>query len=432
MVQSRERELAAAITEQRQPQLRYPAIEIDEVRRRIAALLQLDAEIRHQEPNAIVRRFYEGAIEEEVDYLRLIEATYEGDTERFWKYSLRLPPVPSLEEMEYALSHIRRALRQGLTHPETAEVSQRLIQFMQTHLHLSFEASTAAEENQDRPQEAARPPLQPQRTVSAQVARRFFEAALRQCGYEGWQVVIDPSATNARVEKAMRQLFLPDWRFSLERIRGLFAHELVGHVTRGVAGERSLLGLLGINTKNSLSTEEGVALYHECQVAALHGQVYDESPLWLRAFAVGLACGVITPSQTFLSLFTFLELFILLDHFLHHLGADMQKAQKWARTYALSVCLRTYRGVPDLQRVGVCYLQDAVYLRGLRMIEQAVAQDESVLDRLAVGVCALEDLPDLEELGIVSTLQALRKLAYAPDLDTYILSFEETEETAEK
>jgi hypothetical protein len=112
--------------------------------------------------------------------------------------------------------------------------------------------------------------------------------------------------------------------------------------------------------------------------------------------------------------------------------ADKQKVQKQAQAFALSFCLRTYRGVPDLERARVCFLQDAVYLRGLRMIERAAAQDEAVLDRLAVGVVALELLPDLQELGITSSPQLLRKLAYDPNLDSYILSFETSEEAGEK
>jgi len=45
-----------------------------------------------------------------------------------------------------------------------------------------------------------------------------------------------------------------------------------------------------------------------------------------------------------------------------------------------------------------------------------------------VGVVALELLPDLQELGITAAPQPLRKLAYDPDLDSYILSFQVTEE----
>ena len=106
----------------------------------------------------------------------------------------------------------------------------------------------------------------------------------------------------------------------------------------------------------------------------------------------------------------------------------MPKAQEQMRQYALHLCLQVFRGVPDLERAGVCYLQDAMYLRGLRMIEQAVAENPMVLDRLAVGKVALEVLPDLEELGIVSTPEPLRRLAYDPDLDAHILSFEQAEQ----
>jgi hypothetical protein len=83
--------------------------------------------------------------------------------------------------------------------------------------------------------------------------------------------------------------------------------------------------------------------------------------------------------------------------------------------------------VTDLQRPGVCFTKDVVYLRGLLEIEHAVADDETVLDRLAVGKVALDLLPDLQELGIGAPQQfsSLRKLAYDPGLNDYILSFEE-------
>ncbi len=426
LLKSREHELAASVAEQREPQLCYPAIEIEDVRQRIAAFLQLDAEISRQEPNTIVRRLYHGTIEEEIDFLRLIEATFEGNTERFWECNRHLYPVPTAEEMQEALSRVKHSLQQGFSRPETVDVSQRLDEFLRTRLHLTFEHSSCEDEIQEE-QRVHEQPSSPQRKVSAQAARRFFEAVLEKCGYEGWRVVIDSNATNARVEQGLRQLFLPEQRFSLEKIRHLFVHELLGHVAQCVAGERSSLGLLGIHTNNSQPTEEGVALYHERQMAILHGQVFDDSGILNGTLATGLASGVVTPPQTFLSLFTFFELFSLLNRLLKRPSAQRQKTQKQAQAYALSLCLRTYRGVPDLDRPGVCYLQDAVHLHGLRLIERAVKQDATVLDRLAVGVVALEHLPDLQELGILSSPQPLRGLAYDPDLDSYILSFSDTE-----
>jgi len=427
LAQSRERELVAAIAEQREPHPHYPAIAIQEVRSRIAGLEELQAEIRQHEPNALVRRLYLGAIEEELSFLHLIEATHEGDSERFWECNLRLNPIPTPDEMNYALSRLRSLLLQGLMQPETAEVSQQVIQFSRERLRLSLDLSPLEGDVPVPQHSSPEGPHCPQHIFTPQTAMRFFEEALQQSGYEGWQVEIDANANGARVEQGLRRFFLPNNPLSVDKIRHYLSHELAGHVARCIAGERSLLGLLGIHTKNSLETEEGLAIYHEHQAARLSGQPYDDAGEWIGTLATGLASGVLTPPLTFLSLFAFFEPFLLLRRLLRHLDGDVQTAQKQAKRLALTRCLRTFRGVPDLERPGVCYTKDALYLRGLWKIEQAVAQDETVLDRLAVGVVALEQLPDLRELGIVTpALRLLTKLANDPDLESYLLSFEST------
>ena len=142
MVQSRRRELAAALTEHREPCLRYPAIPIEEVRRRIADLLALDAQIKQEEPNALVRKFYHRAItEEEIYFLRIIEATYERDTQKFWEFNRLLNPLPTSEQVHEALSHVIQAVAMGLQHPNptTRELSQQLVQFLREHLRLLVE-----------------------------------------------------------------------------------------------------------------------------------------------------------------------------------------------------------------------------------------------------------------------------------------------------
>jgi hypothetical protein len=430
IVHSRERELTAAIAEQREPRLRYPAIEIEEVRCRISALLQLDAQINQQEPNAIVRRLYHEKIEEETCFLRMIEATYEGNSEKFWEFSRLVYHEPTAEEMDYALSHVKRVLQRGLRHPETANISSALLQLLRERLCLSFDLShtdeQASEVQQISPASSAELP----RMITALAAKRFFEAALRESGYDGWQVVIDPKASAPRVESGLRQLFLQDCKMSLDQVRHYLAHELAGHIARSVAGDHSSLGLLAIGTKNYSPTEEGLALYHERQVAMRQGKVFNDWSAWFGTLVTGVASGVVTPPQTFLSLFTFLELFFLLWRLLDHLDEDIQHAQEKSRRSALSTCLRVYRGVPDLQKAGLCLSKDAVYLRGLWLVEHAVAQDERVLDYLAVGKVAIEYLPDLQELGIVAPPQPLRQLVLDPDLDAYMLSFEERIEHA--
>jgi hypothetical protein len=427
--QSLEREVMIAIAEQREPRFYYPALDIEQVHEHIIGLLQLDEEISHQEPNAIVRRLYHGAIEDELSFLRLIEATYEGNSERFKEINDTLFGVPTSEEMQYALFRVKETLLLGRMKTETMEISQRLSLFLRKSLCLSPDL-TSNEEAFILQQNNLRPSPDSQRMISPQATRKFFEEVLHECGYDQWQIIIDPKSSGPRVESGLRQLFLPDNSIPIKDISHYLAHELAGHVARSVAGERSPLGLLGINTKGYSPTEEGLALYLERRTAELHGQAFDDSGSWLGILATGLASGVMTTPQTFLSLFTFFEAFFSLRRLLKGLDRDIQKAHEKARKTALARCLRTYRGVPDLEKASVCLCKDVVYLRGLWKVERAVAEDKMLLDRLAVGKVALELLPDLQELDIVAPPQPLRKLADDPDLETRILSFEQREQTS--
>lgn len=428
LVESRKRELAAALAEQREPHLCYPAIDIADMRRRIAEFLQLDREIDQNESNSLVRRLYHGAIEEELDFLHLIEATYEGDTEKFWLYNCRLDPMLTLQEMEYALAYLKRTLSRGLRYKETREESQHVHQLLRTQFALSLDLFDGSTSGFESLQQHAAPTCSSERTVTAQTAKRFFEAVLHESRYHDWRVVIDSHAINARIEQGMRYMFLPDEKISIGRMRHLIAHELAGHVTRCVAGSHSPIGLLGINTQHALSIEEGLALYHERQATALYGDPFDDWGTWIGAFVVGLVCGVMTPPQTFLSLMPLLESLHLIRRQMEHWDDTMQQARKRAQNNALARCLRTFRGVPNLENAGICYSKDIVYLRGLSLVEQAVIKDETVLDRLAIGVVSLDLLPDLQELKLTSPPQLLRDLAYDPDLESHILSFEIPEE----
>ncbi len=425
---SRDREVEVALAEHREPRLCYPAIEIDLVRQRIADFLALAKEIKQDEPNCIVRRLYQGAIEDEVCFLRMIEATYEGNGARFQELSFQLYPPPTPEEMQYALNRVRQVLSQGLRRQDTRQASQQAIEVLRETAGLTLAVPPEMEPIQSMRKRGSESPASEPRMVSAQAAKRFFTALLQESGYEGWQVVIDPGASGPRIESGLRQLFVPDTPFSLDDIREYVSHELLGHATRSIAGEHSLLGLLGMGTKGYMPTEEGIADYHERSVAALHGQPYDDSGTWLGPLAVGLASGVMGRPQTFTSLFAFFEPLLLVYRLLWRDDEDRPTAEQRARRNALIRCLRTYRGVPDVQKAGICLSKDVVYLRGYLQIQQAVAEDPAILDRLAVGKVALELLPDLQELGIVAQEQgaSLRKRAYDPELDNYILTFEDS------
>jgi hypothetical protein len=430
--QSRERELEAALAEQREPHLHYPAIEIDDVRRRITGLVQLDAEIEREEPNSIVRQLYHEIIEKDMDYLRIIEAAYEGDTERYWASNQRMFEGPTPDEMAYAFSWVRRLLQQGFEQPETAEISQQLVSFIQEQLHLSLDLSVG----EDGPPVALeRDPAAKQRTISAEAARCFFETILREGGYEEWRVSIDAAGGGKRVEPGLRQLILSAESWTPEIIKIDLAHELAGHVARSFAGEHSPIGLLGIGTRGYAATEEGLAYYYQRQVEVLHGHPFDDSGLISGTLAMGLASGVVTPPQTFSSLYTFMERLFFLYRRLLRPWNNKESDQKRTHTYALRRCLRTFRGVPDLRRAGVCYLQDVMYLRGILLIDRLITEDPTMLDRLMIGKVAYDLLPVLQPLQMVPSPQPLRELLADPELDNYILSFEvrsveETEKSA--
>jgi uncharacterized protein DUF1704 len=260
--------------------------------------------------------------------------------------------------------------------------------------------------------------------ISAQGAKRFFEAVFQARGYVGWQVILDPNVQGPRVESGLQRVFLPAEAMPLDELREYVGHELAGHVERSVAGENSLLSLLGICTKGYMVTEEGIADYYERQIALLHGDPVDDSGIWLGPLAIGLACGVAGTAQTFSALLAFFEPFLLLYRLLWRDDEDQQTATQRAQRNAFTRCLRTFRGVPDLGKAGVCNTKDVVYLRGRWLIDQAVAEDETLLARLAVGKVAYELLPEIEKLGMIAPAQSFRTLALDPELDAYILSFD--------
>src|SRR5205814_8144005 len=130
----------------------------------------------------------------------------------------------------------------------------------------------------------------------------------------------------------------------LDELREYVSHELAGHVARSIAGEHSLLGLLGISTKGYMVTEEGLADYYERQVASLHDEPMDDSGIWLGTLAIGLACGLVGSAQTFSSLLEFFEPLLLLYRLIWRDDEDREEAEQRAQRNAFTRCLRTFRG----------------------------------------------------------------------------------------
>ncbi len=427
---SRDRELENALGEQREPHLLYPALRIEEMRTHTAVLRKLAAEISEQEPNAIVRRLYLEAIEEQVDYLLMVEATYRGDSQSFWEHNRRVHAEPTPEEMEATLGLFLDLIQRGMQQENTAEISAGLLQDLQRVCDpdvLVRLQKSKVQEGRDEPPSPASGRAGDQRLVSPPIAKQFFEAVLRKYGFSGWRIQLDHATNNFRIESNVQTLFLPAYKpLTLARVRELLGHELEFHVLRAEAGKASSFALLAEGTRNFLTIDEGMAVYFDQQTAQTQNQVLDVASVmtWIGTLATGLAAGVLSTPQTFLHLQQLLECLYLLDRLLSKREGDLGKATAAAHRLALNRCLRTYRGVPDLTAAGICYAKDAIYLRGYLQLQRAVKEDPGVLDRLMVGKIAYEHLRDMEELGI--TIPSIRPRWYAqrPDLDEYTLSFD--------
>jgi tetratricopeptide (TPR) repeat protein len=424
LTHSRNREVQAALEQGREPQFHYPCIPIEDVTRRIGELGQLAADVAQHEPNAIVRRLYLAVIDEHAAYLQMIQATHDGDVQAFWHQNRRIHAEPSPQEMQCALSEVGRLIAEGMQHPVTAQVSERLSQFLrdiQAPLDVPPAPPDPRSLSDGKTQTATRP-----RMLAPHTVKRFFDAVMRQYGFDGWQTVIDVTVNDPRIEQLTQCLILPDKQLSVERVRTLLSHEIESHVFRAAAGEKSRLNLLATGTCGFMATEEGLALYNDRETARLQGKATDEisTASLFGTLATGLASGVITSSLTFSRLYAFLELFLFLYRRLNHLDKDEQRTRAKARDLARNRCLRTFRGVPDLTVAGVAYVKDALYMRGERIVSQKIQQDNTVLERLMVGVLGIEHLPDMEELGIVKPPYPPKWLAHNPDLASCILSFE--------
>lgn len=444
LAHGRERALLDAVENKQRPSFEYPLIFLDELQQHIAALRDLEVRIRQQETTAVVRRFYlgdpaqneQGAIPYHIHYLQILEATASRESKGFWEHNLAINPLPQVTEMQYALSRVKWFIEQGKKNVYARAVSESLTRFFEERLLLPLSNIPDTEELKGCPLPdvslyGGKPSVAPPSPlVSAEAVRLFFETMLHDQGCFQWRVLLDYAALTTRLEPGMRAYVLAGVPYPTHKVVELIAHEWLGHLSPRILGEQSPLGLLGIGTGGSLPIEEGVGLYYEWELAKSRHRRYDESRIWLGPLATGLATGVLVPPQDFFAFYTFFEQFLLLYRLIWRADEDLPVAQEKARVLARNRWLRVDRGVPFNAPVGVCYTKDAHYA-GFFRVHQAVEQDPSVLDWLASGVLALEQIGDLQALGMSPAVRSPRALLDRPDLEAYILSFEQEKSSLE-
>ena len=426
VVQSRKRELAACLEEQREPQFHYPLIPCLEVQTRLAELSQLRIEIERDEPNVIVRRLYLAAIDERLDELKLVDATSRGNDDDFSMYNQRLFSPPTPAEMQIALSQLFHRIEQGRDRAETQNVSRWLLQQLQqwhlapvdyglTDVGCVREAMTNEEASLSTVNGI-------QKMFSPQTVQRFFEDTFRNYQFD-WTVVFDEASTSERVDLNQHRLILSERPMSNEKVRELLAHEIEVHTFRSSSGAHSPLAILSSGLQGFLETEEGLAMVYSQEAVRQASGIKPKPKIWIGTLTCGLASGVVCPPLTFRKLLLFVEAVSMLIDLLDGKESSITRVREKARRYAQNRCLRTYRGVTHLERSGICTNKDAHYLRGFLAVCQEVEKDPTVFDQLMVGSIGLHHRTDLAELGISVPGVVHKRFAIDPDLDAYIMQF---------
>jgi hypothetical protein len=355
----------------------------------------------------------------------MILATQRGQVESFTRYNEAIHGRPEAEELQQAFIFVGRLIALGRQRADTVEVSERVHAMLQ-----AVGAPISIPRQVARSEVTPKPPgvnSSPPRRFSPQTLKRFLDATMREYGFDGWETIIDATANVERIEQLTQRLILPDKALSLSGVRQLLKEEVEAHMFRAVAGAKSRLDLLATGTRGFMATEEGLAEYKDREWARGQGKTVEEFSAGglFGLLCTGLAAGILTTPMTFSHLYRFLESFLVLYRGALLIDKDVERARAKAPDLARQRCLRTFRGVPDLTVPGAAYLKDWLYHHGRLQVEEAMLRDQSVLQRLMVGVVGLDQLPDMLELGIVEPPQSPRWLAYDPELASYIQAFEE-------
>ena len=426
LVQSRQREFALCIEEEREPRLYYPKIPIGEVEARMHGLEALRIEIETEETNAVVRRLYLDSIEEQLSLLRLCASIYARDLEHIQKYNQALyGGPPGVAEMRIALRSLFSMLERARKHPQAASLAEPvLLQLKQWHLYADdfLDENSSEQDDVEQGQDgSSKQAMHEKEEFSPVAVQRFFQDVFHSDFHVTWDVVVEPARENTYVDVNVRILSLPQRTFSIEKIRQLLAEEIEVHAFRSMAGRRSPLALLGSGTAKYGSTEEGLANRYLQQVN-LHVYGKPKNNFWFGTLAIGLMAGVISPPLTFRTLCSFLEKVFLVKNMLSGDYESLAAAEAAATREAWKRTSRTVRGITDLTVPGFCSLKDRIYLQGTLDVMRYLNTGD--IQQLYVGKIGIGHLEAMKDLHIVSPSLPHLQLALDRDLHERLAAFE--------
>ncbi len=215
------------------------------------------------------------------------------------------------------------------------------------------------------------PPPEKDMLTAEQAAERF-EAELSRYGLHDWQVVVR-AALVANCAVGWKRLFVRQGAtFSAEHVESLIAHEIETHILTAENGSHQPFDLFRRGFANYLDTQEGLATYNQNR---------HLSPFHEKRYA---------PAQGVLAIAYALE------HSFTDTRRHLEEDLGYTPAKALTKVVELKRGLADTSEPG-CFTKGLVYYRGLRAIEQFVAQGGD-LKRLYIGKVALEDLEIAEQV----------------------------------
>ncbi len=215
-------------------------------------------------------------------------------------------------------------------------------------------------------------PAAPESLLSAGTAAAMFTQALSSYGLHDWHVSVR-AALVADCAVGWKHLYLREGAtFSHEHVQSLVAHEIDTHILTAENGEQQPYEIFRRGFAHYLDTQEGLATYHQNRVlSAYHEKRY--------APARGI-----------------LAIAYALDHSFVETRFYLEESLGYTPGKALTKAIELKRGLHDAAEPG-CFTKSIVYYRGLRAIEQFVA-DGGDIARLYIGKVALEDLEIAEQV----------------------------------
>ena len=215
---------------------------------------------------------------------------------------------------------------------------------------------------------ASGPPEHERGPIDASDAAEMLRHPLQALGLDHWTVTVDP-VMNARMSVNSTNGVVRvrhGASFTEEEVRRLVVHEIGTHVVRGENGRRQPLHMLAFGLGGYMSTEEGLATWHEERFGVSSPEVM------LR-----YACRVIAADMVLHH--TFAEVFAAL---VPHIGVDA----------AYDICARAKRGFTDTSQPGG-NTKDHVYLTGYLSVSALLSSSPELHTALLAGKISADHAP---------------------------------------